>query len=179
MNMTHLMSDKLQGKSIQGSNAINQLVEIWMVLEKMRPVDQVDKLLKTATTGAVAENDPLRLKPNPSNLESKIDGKDESEAEDESDKEGGASKVYRPPKIAAMHYDADETIKEKQEKFLEKKKKHALSSSIMRDLKAEHYDGPAEIQEDANMHRAKVDKTGKEREEYEKYFMRMQLSKKK
>lgn len=28
MNMTHLMSDKLHGKSIQGSSAIDRLVEI-------------------------------------------------------------------------------------------------------------------------------------------------------
>ena len=48
---------------------------------------------------------------------------------------------------------------------MEKKKKRALSSSIIRDLKAEHDEGPMEIQDNANLHRAKVDKAGKEREE--------------
>ena len=56
-------------------------------------------------------------------------------------------------------------MKEKQERMLEKQKKRALSSSIMRDLQAEHSEGPTEIRDDVNLHRAKIDTAGREREE--------------
>lgn len=43
----------------------------------MRPVDQklkyqIDKLMRAAVTGSLSENDPLRFKPNPQNLMSKV-----------------------------------------------------------------------------------------------------------
>merc|ERR1712083_922544 len=118
-------------------------------------------------------------KPNAANLESKLADEDADSAS-EDDGEMEKSNVYKPPKISAVHYDGDETQKERQERLVERKKKKALSSSIMRDLRAEYYqDGPEEIKDDTNMHRAKFDKKEKEREEYEeKYFLRMQVSKK-
>lgn len=41
--------------------------------------------------------------------------------------------------------DGDDTIKQKQEKQLQRAKKRALSSSVIRELKEEYYDGPEEI----------------------------------
>lgn len=55
----------------------DRLVEIRTILERMRPVEhklkyQIEKLLKFATTGKFAENDPLQFKANPANLISKV-----------------------------------------------------------------------------------------------------------
>ena len=54
--MTQLMLHKSSGKSIADSESRNRMIEIRTVLEKIRPLDhklkyQVDKLIKTATTG--------------------------------------------------------------------------------------------------------------------------------
>lgn len=55
----------------------DRLVEIRTILERMRPVEhklkyQIEKLLKLATTGKLADNDPLQFKANPDNLISKV-----------------------------------------------------------------------------------------------------------
>lgn len=185
-NLTHLMTQKVKGKSLVGSPDIHRLVEIRTVLEKMRPIDQklryqVDKLLKSAATG-INENDPLRLKPNAANMVSKLGEEgEESGSEEESDGEEKSDKpaVYRPPKLAAMHYEGDETEMERKQKIEERAKKQRLSSTIMKELRAEYTDAPEEIREGANQHRHRDDKASKERQEYEEnYFMRKQLSKK-
>lgn len=63
--------------------------------------------------------------------------------------------------------------------MMEKAKKRALSSSIMRELKDQYSEAPMEIKDDYNYHRVKEDKNRKEQQEYEeKYFLRMQVSKK-
>ncbi|KAK2162041.1 hypothetical protein NP493_1544g00027 [Ridgeia piscesae] len=189
MNMTFVMCHKVNGRSIKGDPSIERLVEIRTVLEKMRPIDQklkyqIDKLIKTAMTGAVGEDDPLRFKANPSNLTSKLEGDGESgesggEGEGEGEGKAETSKVYKPPKLAAMHYEGDETQKERLERQTEKTRKRALSSSIMQDLRREYDDGPEEVWDDADLHRAKIDRAGKERTTYEeKYFMRMSVAKK-
>ena len=79
MNLTYVMLQKTEGRPVSGCPAVDRLVEIRTVLERVRPIDQklqyqVDKLVKTAATGVVAENDPLHFKPNPANLRSKVSG---------------------------------------------------------------------------------------------------------
>uniref|UniRef100_A0A3Q4I8W1 Neuroguidin, EIF4E binding protein n=1 Tax=Neolamprologus brichardi TaxID=32507 RepID=A0A3Q4I8W1_NEOBR len=113
-DLTHLISIKTEGGKIKDSDALDRVVTIRTILEKMRPLDhklkyQIDKLVRTAVTGSLAENDPLQLRPNPENLVSKLS---ESESEDEtenkaaSDKKAAHSsgKKYIPPKIAPVHY---------------------------------------------------------------------------
>jgi U3 small nucleolar ribonucleoprotein protein LCP5 len=41
--------------------------------------------------------------------------------------------------------DLDDTVKDKEAKALEKAKKRALSSSILKELRDEYYEGPEEI----------------------------------
>ncbi|CAI9542830.1 unnamed protein product, partial [Staurois parvus] len=77
-DLTYLIMEKIHGKSLKENPAIMRLVEMRTVLEKMRPVDQklkyhqIDKLVRAAVTGSLGENDPLRFKPNPQNLMSKV-----------------------------------------------------------------------------------------------------------
>ncbi|KAK2155469.1 hypothetical protein LSH36_239g01067 [Paralvinella palmiformis] len=179
INLTYLMSVKIKGLSIKDDPAIKRLVEIRTVLEKMRPIDQklkyqIDKLLKTAATGAVGENDPLRFKPNPDNLQSKLHPMFCFSLMRTKVKKvvrmPASQRFINHPKLSAVYYDGDDTTKQKQEKQLQRAKKRALSSSVIRELKEEYYDGPEEIKED---------KAGKERTEYEeKYLLRTAVSKK-
>eukprot|EP00057_Strongylocentrotus_purpuratus_P010892 XP_011665366.1 PREDICTED: neuroguidin isoform X1 [Strongylocentrotus purpuratus] len=185
MDLTYIMLQKVKGQSINGDPAVLRLAENRTVLEKMRPIDQkltyqIDKLIKTATTGVPAANDPLRFKPNPDGLVSKLQdeqGEDNSDEDEEVKVE--KPKKYVPPKVAAMFYDGDDTLKEKKERQLEKAKKRALSSQMIRELRAEYYDGPEEVQESMSLHRLKEDKETKEKNDYEEEnFLRLPVTKK-
>lgn len=184
-NLTYIMTKKVHGEAIQGDEAIDRLVEIRTVLEKIRPIDQklkyqVDKVIQLAATGGLDSNDPMRFKANPDGLESKIES-DGSESDSESDEDAGeekASKVYRPPKLAAVHYDDDENRTSKKDKLLDNLKKRALSSDILQDLRDQYNEGPEEIRETKDLHRFKEDKRSKIRERYEEdNFVRLTTSK--
>lgn len=187
INSTYLFHKKTSSQSISGDPSIERLVEIRTVLEKMRPIDQklkyqIDKVIKTATTGGTDEADPLRFKANPNNFTNKLDDEDEDESgtdEDNDTKSTKKSKVYVPPKLTPVHYDLDETVKDKETKAMERAKKRALSSSILKELRDEYYEGPEEVKESIDLHRFKANKKAKERTEYEEErMMRMSISKK-
>ncbi|XP_053401875.1 neuroguidin-like [Mercenaria mercenaria] len=184
-NLTYVMLKKTHGQAIQGDESIERLVEIRTVLEKMRPIDQklkyqVDKVISIAATGGQDSNDPMRFKANPDSLESKIEsGGSESGSDVEEDEEEKSSKVYRPPKMAAVHYDGDENQSSKREKQIENLRKRALNSDILQDLKDQYYDGPEEIRESRDLHRMKADRKTKEKTRYEEeHFVRLNTSKK-
>ncbi|XP_074645222.1 neuroguidin-like [Tubulanus polymorphus] len=184
VNLTHLMLQRSSGKSIQNLQDIHHLIEIRTVLERIRPIDQklkyqIDKLVKTAITGSMNENDPLRFKPNPNNLVSKLNDEDsESDTDEDEDIKSNRSKIYLPPKLAAVYYDGDMTVKDRMNMKLDKAKKRALSSSIMQELREEYDTAPREIKESRDLYRLKVDKEAKEREVYEEdNFLRLSLTK--
>lgn len=137
------------GKQIENDPAIDRLIEIRTVLEKIRPIDyklryQIDKLVKTAITGTSNASDPNSFKPNPGNLISQLGDEaanNESPSESDSDDEpattsshkkkssklsSGGSGVYVPPKLSAMHYDEGDSKAERSRKQLERAKKRAL-----------------------------------------------------
>lgn len=183
INLTYITLKKVSGKSIAGDSAIERIVELRTVLEKVRPIDQklrhhVNKLLDTVATGTVKPNDPLRFKANPDNMitkESDSESDDDNEAEDEKPK----SNVYVPPKITAMHYDGDETLQQRKQKVLEKVQKRALNSSILYELKKQYDEEPEEIKETADLHKLKENKEMKERVRFEEeYMMRLPVPKK-
>ncbi|CAH1269532.1 NGDN [Branchiostoma lanceolatum] len=183
INLTYIMMRKVEGASIRGDPAVSRIVEIRTYLEKMRPIDhklkyQVDKLVKMAAMGELSENDPLRFKPNPDNLTSKLDeSEEESEAGDE-EKDTGKSKVYVPPKLAPMHYDEDTPV-QKQQKKEEQARKRALRSSLIRELKEAHSDAPQEIRDSVGFRRSVETQDDRHQREYEEdYFVRLAVSKK-
>lgn len=137
------------GKQIENDPAIDRLIEIRTVLEKIRPIDyklryQIDKLVKTAITGTTSASDPNSFKPNPSNLISQLgddtvnDDDSDSDSDDEpkaatssshkkrSSKEASGGGVYVPPKLSAVHYDEGDSKAERSRKQLERAKKRAL-----------------------------------------------------
>ncbi|KAM8960611.1 neuroguidin [Pelodytes ibericus] len=179
-DLTHLILEKTCGKPINGNAAIMRLVEIRTVLEKMRPVDQklkyqIDKLVRAAVTGSLGENDPLRFKPNPQNLMSKLEesgGDSDGEGEAESGapkKSQSKGRKYIPPRLAPVHYD--DTEAEKEQRILERAKKRALSSSVIRELKEQYTDAPEEIREGKAYHMMRHERDEQHRTTYEESMM--------
>ncbi|XP_036305134.1 neuroguidin isoform X2 [Pipistrellus kuhlii] len=188
MDLSHLILDKASGGSLQGHAAVLRLVEIRTVLEKLRPLDQklkyqIDKLVKTAVTGSLSENDPLRFKPHPSNMMSKLSSEDEEDEAEEgqagaSGKKSakGAVKKYVPPRLVPVHYD--ETEAEREKKRLERAKKRALSSSVIRELKEQYSDAPEEIRDARHPHVTRQSQEDQHRINYEESMMvRLSVSK--
>ncbi|KAM5239684.1 neuroguidin isoform 4-T5 [Hipposideros larvatus] len=189
MDLSHLILEKASGESLQGHAAVLRLVEIRTVLEKLRPLDQklkyqIDKLVKTAVTGSLGENDPLRFKPHPSNMMSKLTSEDEEEVEAEEGQPGasgkksanGAVKKYVPPRLVPVHYD--ETEAEREKKRLERAKRRALSSSVIRELKEQYSDAPEEIRDARNPHVTRQSQEDQHRINYEESMMvRLSVSK--
>uniref|UniRef100_A0A674JXP1 Neuroguidin n=1 Tax=Terrapene triunguis TaxID=2587831 RepID=A0A674JXP1_9SAUR len=79
-DLAQLVLEKTSGRSLVAQPAVLRLAELRTVLEKMRPIEQklryqVDKLVKAAVTGAVGDDNPLRFKPDPGNMMSKVRGR--------------------------------------------------------------------------------------------------------
>ncbi|XP_017287810.2 neuroguidin [Kryptolebias marmoratus] len=156
-DLTHLISIKTRGGRIRESAALTRVVTVRTILEKMRPLDhklkyQIDKLVRTAVTGTLAENDPLQLRPNPENLVSKLsesESEDEAGRKDASEKKAAHSsgKKYVPPKIAPVHYDGDVTEADRKKAQTERQRRAALRSSVIQELRQQYSDAPEEIRD--------------------------------
>ncbi|XP_055943389.1 neuroguidin-like [Argiope bruennichi] len=176
MNVTYLMQQKISGKKIEDSPAIERIVEARTVLEKVRPIHeklkyQIDK--STTVSGNIDPSDPLRFRPNPDNLGA------QEEEEDEEQEEGAKSNVYVPPKISAAYFEENDTLEERKKKLLERAQKKALNSSVMYELRKEYETGPEEIKETIDPYKIKLNKEMKERLRYEEEYMtRLPMTKK-
>ncbi|XP_063697745.1 neuroguidin-like [Culicoides brevitarsis] len=189
INLSFVVLRKTTGQTIENNPVIDRLIEIRTVLEKIRPIDyklryQIDKLVKTATTGVEDVNDPSNFKARPDLLTShvtKSDSDEDSEDDDDADSDDAATKklkdqVYRPPKLTAMHYD-DDPAQEKSRKQFERLKKRALQSSIIQEMKEEYLDTPVEISEGSKAVQL-YNKAQKERERFEEdNFVRLPITK--
>lgn len=169
------------GHQIEKDPAIDRLVEIRTVLEKIRPIDyklryQIDKLVKTAVTGTTNASDPLNFKAKPGNLLINDMSDDESSSDDEEEtprqkkKSKDAEETeeigkYVPPRITSMPYE-DETAAEKKEKLQERARRRAVNSTIINEWKEEFLDTPVEISGGSRAQQM-ISKAMKERERYE------------
>ncbi|KAL7740718.1 hypothetical protein ACLKA6_000082 [Drosophila palustris] len=210
INLTYVVLRKCSGETIEGDPSIERLIEIRTVLEKIRPIDyklryQIDKLVKTATTGVSSSTDPILYKPNPEDMLSAAGAGDEEDDDDhdqagsDSDEEedededgeagaGGAKKprkastagksgVYVPPRIKPVYYDGDERDADKEKKALERAKKRAITSSMLQDLKEEYLDAPTELSSGSRAQQL-LSQAQKEKQEYEEdYLMRLPVTK--
>ncbi|XP_017474694.1 PREDICTED: neuroguidin [Rhagoletis zephyria] len=207
INLTYVVLRKCSGETIEGDPSIERLIEIRTVLEKIRPIDhklryQIDKLVKTATTGVSSSSDPILYKPNPDNMLTNAGGEEnavddiedatensESESDDEDDegetgvkkpKKGataGKSGIYVPPKIKPVYYDGDEKSADKDKKMIERAKKRAITASMLQDLKEEYLDAPTELSSGSRAQQL-LSKQQKEKQEYEEtYLTRLPVTK--
>ncbi|XP_034097639.1 neuroguidin isoform X2 [Drosophila albomicans] len=206
INLTYVVLRKCSGETIEGDPSIERLIEIRTVLEKIRPIDyklryQIDKLVKTATTGVSSSTDPILYKPNPEDMLSAAGADNEEdddaeagsdsdadEDEDENDEAGAAKKprkaatagksgVYVPPRIKPVYYDGDERDADKEKKALDRAKKRAITSSMLQDLKEEYLDAPTELSSGSRAQQL-LSQAQKEKQEYEEdYLMRLPVTK--
>ncbi|XP_038581231.1 neuroguidin [Micropterus salmoides] len=181
-DLTHLIAVKTEGGKIKDSDALNRVVTIRTVLEKMRPLDhklkyQIDKLVRTAVTGSLAENDPLQLRPNPENLISKLSESEESEGEDDNkmatEKKAAhpSGRKYVPPKIAAVHYDGDMSEADKKKAQAERQRRAALRSSVIQELRQQYSDAPEEIRDRRDFQSERESRDELHRKHYEESMM--------
>ncbi|XP_023142376.1 neuroguidin [Amphiprion ocellaris] len=181
-DLTHLISIKTEGGKIKESDALNRVVTIRTVLEKMRPLDhklkyQIDKLVRTAVTGSLAENDPLQLRPNPENLISKLgdsgESEDEAETKAASEKKAAHSsgRKYVPPKIAPMHYEGDMTEADRKKALVERQRRAALRSSVIQELRQQYSDAPEEIRDRRDFQSEREGREELHRKHYEESMM--------
>lgn len=163
LELAYFVHLKISGKTIEGNPVIPSLVELRVVLDKMKPIEaklkyQIDKLVRAAvvdttakagkkegeeTTIADAVNaDPLAFKPNPLNLLNKNDQEDEEDEEDDTKEDG----VYRPPKLAPVSYDENAGRKAgKKERDEARLKEKQSRSRLMKDLMTEMSENPEEV----------------------------------
>ncbi|KAI4490151.1 hypothetical protein M0804_004333 [Polistes exclamans] len=183
INLTYVVLRKCSGERIEGDPSIDRLIEIRTVLEKIRPIDnklkyQIDKLVKTAVTGTTNSNDPTNFKADPDAIIAKIDSFDEeSDSDQEGDEDGfkssqiRKSNIYVPPKLAAVHYDGDETAAEKMRKAGERARRRAVSGAVLRELKEEYLDAPIEDAQGLIEKQASLGRENKRKIEYEENYM--------
>ncbi|XP_076392910.1 neuroguidin isoform X1 [Megachile rotundata] len=179
INLTYVVLRKCSGERIEGDPSIDRLIEIRTVLEKIRPIDhklkyQIDKLVKTAVTGTINSDDPTNFKANPD----AFDTNDEESDDEQVDKEDGfkstqsrKSNVYVPPKLAAVHYDGDETVADKIRKAGERVRRRAVSGAVLRELKEEYLDAPIEDTHGLGEKQASLGRENKRKIEYEENYM--------
>uniref|UniRef100_A0A096M6B7 Neuroguidin, EIF4E binding protein n=1 Tax=Poecilia formosa TaxID=48698 RepID=A0A096M6B7_POEFO len=181
-DLTHLISIKAEGGKIKDSEALSRVVTIRTVLEKMRPLDhklkyQIDKLVRTAVTGSLAENDPLQLRPNPDNFISKLseseDSEDETKNKAASDKKAthSSGRKYVPPKIAPVHYDGDMTEADRKKAQTERQRRAALRSSVIQELRQQYSDAPEEIRDRRDFQTERESRDELHRKNYEESMM--------
>eukprot|EP00092_Neocalanus_flemingeri_P013323 GFUD01014362.1.p1 GENE.GFUD01014362.1~~GFUD01014362.1.p1 ORF type:complete len:318 (+),score=121.82 GFUD01014362.1:57-1010(+) len=186
-NLSYLMLKKTKGVTIEDDKAVERLCYLRTVMEKIRPIEhklkyQIDKCVNIAETGQVSGNDPSRFKANPELLASKLgedvseDGSDDDEEDDgEKDK---AKQKYVAPRNVPKHFDGDKTKEEKEAEFEKRKKKSALSHSMMRDLQSQLWDTPEEISHQSDSKKQKYIALEREKELYEEdNFIRLPVTK--
>lgn len=175
-DLARLVLEKSWGRSLAAQPAVLRLAELRTVLEKMRPIEhklryQVDKLVKAAVTGAVGDDNPLRFKPDPGNMMSKLSDEEEEADGTEGKAAGkkplgkGGDRKYVPPRLVPVHYD--ETAAEREKKALERAKKRALSSSVIWELKDQFSEAPEEIREGRYQHATRQSQEDEHRRRYE------------
>ncbi|CAG8483058.1 5276_t:CDS:2 [Paraglomus brasilianum] len=192
-NLAFLIHIKLDGKPLSEHSVVMNLVELRVVLEKIKPIEQklkyqIDKLIRTAKFGENTETeratakaamiDPLSFKPNPDNF---VAGTEESKNDVTDDSQG----VYKAPKLAPVHFEEDKGNLSKREKERARALVRASKSRLMKDIITEYDDRPEEVaiigasQESIAQLDDKDKQKIAERERYEEEnFMRLVLPKK-
>ncbi|KAJ3362288.1 hypothetical protein GGF31_001773 [Allomyces arbusculus] len=147
--LCHVAHTKLAGQAPTASPALDSLLDLRVIMEKIKPMEtklkyRIDKLLK-ATESTSASSDALSFKPNVANFDDDDDeneGADASASDaDEEDAKGGTTSrtgVYRPPKLAPVHYDDGR----KADRAAQRALRSAASARLARDLEDEFGDAP-------------------------------------
>lgn len=179
-NLSFLMLKKCHGKGLEGEPAVERLVKNRTVLEKIRPIDQklryqVDKLVSIANSGTIDQNDPLRFKPNPGGLMSKLEDSDGSDQDEEDQDKDTSDKKFKVPMNVPQYFNEEGS---KEQADSEKKKKKALSRSMMESIKEQYLGTPEELSNKTDTMRQKYIEEERERTRIEEEnFIRLPVTK--
>ena len=162
LQLAYFVHLKISGKQLENNPVVESLVELRVILDKMKPIEaklkyQIDKLVRAAVVENTQKNDekkaevstseavaadPLAFKPNPMNLLNKDNDDDDEDADDDTNAAG----VYRPPKLAPVNYDENAGRKSgKKERDEARMKEKASRSRLMKDLMTEMSENPEEL----------------------------------
>merc|ERR1719253_220058 len=155
VGLTYYLLLKTRGVPVRDHPVALRLVWLRTLLEKLRPVDQrlqyqMNKLLEaidsTENAGIAGKPDARALRPG----ELAMTVADEESGDEGEQAEAGWPQeddgIYRPPRIAQVEYTQDHvTSKEKAEREYERQKKRFQQSDLVRSLREEFTDAPAEI----------------------------------
>ncbi|XP_075597482.1 neuroguidin isoform X2 [Balearica regulorum gibbericeps] len=138
-----LLAAKARGGTLGALPALPRLLETRLVLEKLRPAErrlkyQLEKLLRAGGRG---DDDPLRFRPAPANMEE--EGEDEEEAGGAKAPGLGGGRRYVPPRLVPVQYDA--VGQERERRAREAARRRALSCSVIRELREELGDAPHQV----------------------------------
>ena len=196
INLVYYMSLKSKGDSVKDQPVMNKLLELRLLMEKIRPIDgklkyQIDRLIKYSTldaNNASTEN----LRPDPDALLNDFDDDDDdNDNNDNNDNEYRISNkskqtsddVYKAPKLVAMPYKEKESNKDKLEKQILKKRSKLKNSEILETLREEFGVTPEVFSSSGvsgmNDNSATLRKEAEERRRYEEErFVRTVMSRK-
>ena len=189
LNLLFLLMKKTRDGKIESErSAVERLCYLRTVLEKVRPIEhklkyQIDKCVNIAETGQISRDDPARFKANPDSLASKFAAEDDNEedgsqSDEEANDDTKATKKYVAPKNVPAYFEGDKSKEEKESEVMVKKKKAALSHSMMRELQSQLYDAPEEISHQADVKKQKYIAQEREKEMYEEEnFIRLPVTK--
>ncbi|XP_027230226.2 neuroguidin [Penaeus vannamei] len=167
-NLAYVTLRKLRGAKLENDPSIDRLVELRVVLERIRPLEdklkyQIDKFLKIATEGVLSEDDPTRLKGNLDNIGS---SSDEEEDEENTNSAKSATKeedkTYKIPKVSQTPYEEQNS----RETEKEKARRRTLNSSMVQEALYDFTNDP-EVVYNMDALKQKAIKRRKELEAYE------------
>jgi len=185
-NLAYLLLRRTRGASIEGESAVERLCYLRTLLEKVRPIEhklkfQIDKHVRMAETGQDSSNDPAKFKANPDLLASKLGDSDDEDDDDEEEEEASKAKTgqkYVAPKNVPQHFEESKSKEEQVAEAEAKRRKSALSHSMMRELKQQMFDTPEEISHEQDTKKAKYIQQERERAMYEEdMFTRLPVTK--
>ncbi|KEP63065.1 UNVERIFIED_CONTAM: Sas10 C-terminal domain-containing protein [Hammondia hammondi] len=162
---------KTHGIPVTDHPVIERLVEVRLLLEKLKPIDdrlrlQINRLLQLAKENSVTDvegdEDVASARPRPDLLlgvgEERHDGEASTEEEEDSEKPKGkkankadndeGTQLYKPPKILAMEYHAEDQVnkvKAKAERELRRAAERLKRSELVRAVREEVGDAPEEV----------------------------------
>lgn len=157
VGLTYYLLLKARGVPVRDHPVALRLLWLRTLLEKLRPVDQrlqyqMNKLLQAAeaAAGVGAAADPRALRPG--ELATTVEDAASADEDEEDDRRGAQEEddgIYRPPRISQVEYTGDHiTSKERAEKDMERQKRRFENSDMVRSLREEFTDAPAEIRGD-------------------------------
>jgi len=179
VGLTYYLLLKARGAPVRDHPVALRLMWLRTLLEKLKPVDQrlqyqMNKLLQAAEAKPDLSKDkavdPRAMRPG--ELATTVDDEDDDDEGEEPDRRNSNEDedgIYRPPRIAQVEYTGDHvSSKEKAERDFERQKRRFDNSDMMRSLREEFTDAPAEIhgEQRSNAH-DKAHRKMMEQEEYE------------